>query len=181
MDMGWLYLIKNGDLYKIGITKNFDTRMQQLKPDKVLARIYSVNFKMLERDLHKRYSSVRIPQTEYFRLNDSEINEIKQIISNHYYPSNINSEIFIKVFILLLILFLFLILLISLTNNNINYVLMNSILWIEKISLVLSLFSFSISSNNYFSFINELKFRITRTCFFISFWLLFRFILYFFY
>ena len=33
---GWLYLIRNRDLYKIGITKNFDSRMRQLNPDNIV-------------------------------------------------------------------------------------------------------------------------------------------------
>ena len=42
---GWLYLIKNGDLYKIGITRNFDNRMRQLNPDSIVAKLYSNDFK----------------------------------------------------------------------------------------------------------------------------------------
>ena len=53
---GWLYLIKNGDLYKIGITRHFTNRMKQLKPDNVIAKIYSSDFKELERAFHKRYN-----------------------------------------------------------------------------------------------------------------------------
>ena len=63
---GWLYLIKNGDLYKIGITKNIEQRMLQLKPDYVVSKIYSTKFKQLEREFHKRYKKFRITQTEYF-------------------------------------------------------------------------------------------------------------------
>ena len=49
---GWLYLIRNRDLYKIGITKNFDNRMRQLKPDNVVAKLYSSDFAKLEKKLH---------------------------------------------------------------------------------------------------------------------------------
>ena len=65
---GWLYLIRNRDLYKIGITKNFENRMRQLKPDNVVAKYYTADFVKLERELHNRYKKFRIPQTEYFRL-----------------------------------------------------------------------------------------------------------------
>ena len=75
---GWLYLIRNGDLYKIGITKNFERRMRQLKPDKVVTKFYSADFLKLERELHNRYKQVRIPQTEYFRLEDYQVKEIKK-------------------------------------------------------------------------------------------------------
>ena len=78
---GWLYLIRNGDLYKIGITRNFDNRMRQLKADEIIVRLYSSEFKKLERELHKRYRNVRIPQTEYFRLGHKEIRDIKKRIN----------------------------------------------------------------------------------------------------
>ena len=75
---GWLYLIRNRDLYKIGITKNFENRMRQLKPDNVVAKFYTADFVKLERELHNRYKKLRIPQTEYFRLEKSHIKEIKK-------------------------------------------------------------------------------------------------------
>ena len=65
---GWLYLIRNRDLYKIGITKNFENRMRQLKPDNIVAKFYTADFVKLERELHNTYKKLRIPQTEYFRL-----------------------------------------------------------------------------------------------------------------
>ena len=74
---GWLYLIRNRDLYKIGITKNFDNRMRQLKPDNVIIKLYTKDFLKLERELHNRYKKYRIPQTEYFRLKDYHLKEIK--------------------------------------------------------------------------------------------------------
>ena len=46
---GWLYLIRNRDLYKIGITKNFKNRMRQLKPDKVVAKFYATDFETRKR------------------------------------------------------------------------------------------------------------------------------------
>ena len=79
---GWLYLIRNRDLYKIGITKNFENRMRQLKPDNVIAKLYSNDFLKLERELHKRYKKFRIPQTEYFRLDDYHLKEINKVYPN---------------------------------------------------------------------------------------------------
>ena len=73
---GWLYLIKNRDLYKIGITKNFDKRMLQLKPEYIVAKLYSTQFVKLERELHRRYKKYRIPQTEYFRLIKNQIEQV---------------------------------------------------------------------------------------------------------
>ena len=63
---GWLYLIKNGDLYKIGVTRNFENRMKQLKPDYVVARLYSFNYRQLEKEFHKRYKGVRFLKLNIF-------------------------------------------------------------------------------------------------------------------
>ena len=85
---GWLYIIRNGDLYKIGITKNFDNRMRQLKPDKVISKLYTTNFKQLEKDFHKKYHDVRIPQTEYFRLTDHQLENCKAFLKGGETESN---------------------------------------------------------------------------------------------
>ena len=103
---GWLYLIRNRDLYKIGITKNFESRMRQLKPDNVVAKSYSNDFMKLERELHIRYKKLRIPQTEYFRLKKNHIKEIKIIISQLCYPKSIILEMFIKSLLLIQLIFL---------------------------------------------------------------------------
>ena len=159
---GWLYLIKNGDLYKIGITKNLDSRMRQLKPDSILAKLYSTDFKQLEREFHKRYKNVRIPQTEYFRLDDFQIKDIKQRISKLSYPMSITFWIFIKSIYLLLLLFLFLVLIISLFINDINDAILISLLCMDRISFGLSFISVFFKSKKYLSLFNELKYRSTR-------------------
>ena len=102
---GWLYLIRNRDLYKIGITKNFENRMRQLKPDNVVAKFYTADFVKLERELHNRYRKLRIPQTEYFRLENSHIKEIKKRISILKYPLTFTFGICIKSILLLLFTF----------------------------------------------------------------------------
>ena len=65
---GFVYLIRNKDLYKIGITQNLEQRMKALKPDEIVSTLETDDFEKLEKKLHKKYKSVRIPQTEYFRL-----------------------------------------------------------------------------------------------------------------
>ena len=173
---GWVYLIKNGDLYKIGITKNIDKRMRQLKPDYVVAKLYSSRFIELERELHKRYKNVRIPQTEYFRLDQMQIKDIKRIISKISYPKSISFSIFINSISGVLFLFLLLFLIISLTINDMNKVLFKSLLWMENITFCLSFLSFFLKSNKYFNLLNELKFRSSRLFFLVFSAFLFRFV-----
>ncbi len=159
---GWLYLIRNGDLYKIGITKHFDKRMRQLKPDNVVAKLYTSDYKLLERELHNRYKKYRIPQTEYFRLKTIHLKEIKQRISNLDFNISINFLILIKSFLLLMIIFIFITMYISLTINNIYIVILKSILLMERISCSLSFLSLFLRSGKYYGFFNELKYRSIR-------------------
>ena len=117
---GWLYLIRNRDLYKIGITKNFENRMKQLKPDNVVAKFYTADFVELERELHNRYKKLRIPQTEYFRLEQHHLKEIKQRNSELAYPMSITLWIFIKSLLLILLIFSLILIFISLILKDIN-------------------------------------------------------------
>ena len=83
---GFVYLVRNGDLYKIGITQNVQRRMTQLKPDKVLKTVRCSNFKEVERQLHARFKKVRIPQSEYFRLNNAQIQQVlSELAANEVY------------------------------------------------------------------------------------------------
>ena len=171
---GWLYLIRNRDLYKIGITKNFDSRMRQLKPDKVVAKLYTRDFLKLERELHNRYQKFRIPQTEYFRLEDYHLNEIKQRISKLEYTLSMILQIFIKSFLFIILLFFLLFLLIYLNINELNIILLKTILWMERITFAFSVFSLFVHSGMYLSIFSEIKYRISTSIVFIVFSFLFR-------
>ena len=159
---GWLYIIKNGDLYKIGITKNFDNRMRQLKPDKVISKFYTTYFKQLERAFHKKYSEVRIPQTEYFRLTNLQLREIKHIIRDLRYPNRITVGLFINSIFLLIVIFTLVLIFKSLTIYDMDNIVTSSLQIMERISLILSLFSIFLKSGKYFNLINEIKFRTSR-------------------
>ena len=81
---GHIYLIKNKDLYKIGVTKDFKRRMKALKPDEIVKVLKIDSYKTLEKKLHRRYKDSRIPQTEYFRLNKSQLANCKQELTISY-------------------------------------------------------------------------------------------------
>ena len=76
VEKGFVYLIRNDDIYKIGITDNLLRRFNQLKPDEVLNVVRCSNFESLEKELHKKFKEFRIPQTEYFRLNKNQIEQV---------------------------------------------------------------------------------------------------------
>ena len=164
---GWLYLIRNRDLYKIGITKNYESRMRQLKPDNVVAKLYTSNFIKLERELHHRYKNFRIPQTEYFRLEKQHLKEIKHLISYLQYSNLTIFWLFTKSSIFLMLVFFLIYIFISLTVNDLNIVLCKSILWTGKFSLFFSFLSVFLHSGKKLCIFNELKYRFTRTIYFI--------------
>ena len=171
---GWLYLIRNRDLYKIGITKNFENRMRQLKPDNVVAKLYTSNFLKLEKELHKRYEKFRIPQTEYFRLEDYHLKEINQRISKIDCPMSIIIVIFIKSLLFIILIFFLILLFFSLNINDINIVVFKTVMFMEKFSFVYSFLSIFLQSDKYLSFGSELKYRFARLIVFIIFSFLFR-------
>ncbi len=171
---GWLYLIRNRDLYKIGITKNFENRMRKLKPDNVIVKSYTSDFLKLERELHHRYKKFRIPQTEYFRLEDYHIKEIKQRISKFDYPISLILQIFIKSLLLTILIFFLLFLFLALNYNDINIVILKSIFCMERITFGYAFLSLLIHSGKYLSFYSELKYRCSRLIVFIIYALIFR-------
>ncbi len=171
---GWLYLIRNRDLYKIGITKNYESRMRQLKPDNVIAKLYSRNYLKLERELHDKYKEYRIPQTEYFRLQNKHLKEIKQRLYKFDYPASLTLGLFIKSFLYTVLMFLLVFIFISLSVNEINILLLNTFLFMERICFGFSFLSLFFHSGRYLSAFNEVKYRISRLFIFILFGFSFR-------
>ena len=76
IEKGFVYLIRNEDIYKIGITDNLLRRFNQLKPDEVLNVVRCSNYEKLEKELHKKFKKNRIPQSEYFRLDKNQIEQV---------------------------------------------------------------------------------------------------------
>ena len=73
---GFVYFIRNEEIFKIGITDNLLRRFNQLKPDEVLNVVRCSNYESLEKELHKKFKEYRIPQTEYFRLSKNQIEKV---------------------------------------------------------------------------------------------------------
>ena len=70
---GFVYLIRNGDLFYIGSTNDLENRMSILNPDEIILTVKNKEYKALEARLLRRYRKKRIPESGYFRLNESEI------------------------------------------------------------------------------------------------------------
>lgn len=78
---GFVYFIRNGDLYKIGITENLLRRVKELNPDEILNVVRCSNYKELERKLHEHFKHKRLPQTEYFRLDPHQVDEVYMLMT----------------------------------------------------------------------------------------------------
>ena len=75
---GFVYFIKNEEIYKIGITDNLMRRLNQLKPDEVINTVKCKNYESLEKELHHEFRKYRIPQTEYFRLTPALVQQVNK-------------------------------------------------------------------------------------------------------
>ena len=97
--MGYLYVIKSKsvpNLYKIGITKDWDNRSKQLRLKQKTTAKYLANFdseieRQIEKDLHICYSQFRLPQSEWFLLDYLQLDELKNKIyrSTNYHNGSI--------------------------------------------------------------------------------------------
>lgn len=79
--MGVVYLLRNGDHYKIGMTTDLRTRIQTINtslPSKaeLLHTIRTCDYIELERKLHERFAAKRC-NGEWFTLDEEDIEEIK--------------------------------------------------------------------------------------------------------
>tara|TARA_B100000700_G_scaffold174704_1_gene192885 strand:- start:2379 stop:2906 length:528 start_codon:yes stop_codon:yes gene_type:complete len=69
--------MKNGDLYKLGCTKNLVYEANKMKPGKIISSFETKEPKSFEARLLRIYKKKRIPDTNYFRLSDSEVDNCK--------------------------------------------------------------------------------------------------------
>ena len=81
---GIIYLIRNDAFHKIGTTKNLQRRMKELKPDKIIRTLERTDYREIEKELHRKYKDVRLPQSEYFRLTKSQLDECTKRLSRPF-------------------------------------------------------------------------------------------------
>ena len=96
---GYVYLIRVGDLYRIGKTDNLDKKIRKLKPDELLTSIMTKEPETLEARLLRKYKSQRIPETGYLKLNKRQIEECKkQFDLKGTIPHTLDAEVSITLF-----------------------------------------------------------------------------------
>ncbi|MDC3159835.1 GIY-YIG nuclease family protein [Prochlorococcus sp. AH-716-G10] len=96
---GYVYLIRVGDLYRIGKADNLDKKIRKLKPDQLLSSIMTKEPETLEARLLRKYKSQRIPETGYLKLNKRQISECKkQFDLKGNLPHTLDAEVSITLF-----------------------------------------------------------------------------------
>ncbi len=78
----YVYLIENGDYYNIGSTNNIEKAQQLLRPGKLCAYLKNNEASYISKNLHIRYSEKRLPGTDYFKLNKSQLLECQSIMKS---------------------------------------------------------------------------------------------------
>ncbi len=80
----YIYLIQNGDLFNIGVARNLEKAKELLRPGQICAymKIKEKDSEIMCRNLQGRYSEVRVPQTDYFRLSKSQLLECQLMMKS---------------------------------------------------------------------------------------------------
>lgn len=86
-EIGSIYLLTDGDIYKIGKSKVPQLRFQQIKSGygKPLSMVFHhevKRFHIVETDLHKKFKKKNV-RGEWFRLTDNDVKSIKNYLSKH--------------------------------------------------------------------------------------------------
>ncbi len=79
---GYVYLIRNGDLYNIGCSTNLNKSEEFYRPGILSAHLKTKEFESITKKLQFQYSDVRLPGSEYFRLSKSQVLECQLILKN---------------------------------------------------------------------------------------------------
>ena len=96
---GYVYLIRIGELYRIGKTDNLNKKIKKLKPDELLSSILTKEPETLEARLLRKYKYQRIPETGYLKLSRSQIKECKrQFELKGNLPHTLDAEVSITLF-----------------------------------------------------------------------------------
>ncbi len=91
---GFVYLLRNGDLYKIGQSNNLNDNLRKLNPDEIITTLKTDQPELLKARLLKRYKSKRLPDTGYFRLSCKEVEDcVRQLDGNSQMPHILEVEL----------------------------------------------------------------------------------------
>ena len=90
----FVYLMKNGDLYKLGCASNLESEAVKMKPGEIIASFKTEHPKSFEARLLRIYRKKRIPDTNYFRLSELEVDSCrKHLEGNSTLPKTLSEEL----------------------------------------------------------------------------------------
>ena len=100
----YVYLIKNGDLFNIGLTNNLERTRIDLRPGELIAFLITENPEPLINNLRKTYVDNRLPGSDYYRLANSQVRECRFLLekegSNTYFQPFLKGSSLLIFFIL---------------------------------------------------------------------------------
>jgi len=87
----YVFLIRNKDLCFIGSTNSLENIQKLLSPGELIFYLKSDNSEVVCNNIHKMYSEVRLPKSDYFRLTKNQISDCKKLLekmdsSNYFQP-----------------------------------------------------------------------------------------------
>ena len=85
-EAGYVYLVTHSNapgLHKIGLTRHPRKRIEQLGGNKlnVVAMIRTSEPERIEKALHRNLKSARVPQSEWFNLNEDQLAAVKRALT----------------------------------------------------------------------------------------------------
>ena len=90
----FVYLMKNGDLYKLGFTSNLESEASKMKPGEIISSFKTKHPKSFMVRLFRLYKKRRIPDTNYFRLSEEEVvNCKKHLEGKSNLPKSLSDEL----------------------------------------------------------------------------------------
>tara|TARA_Y100001970_G_C14255615_1_gene875155 strand:+ start:228 stop:770 length:543 start_codon:yes stop_codon:yes gene_type:complete len=106
---GYVYLIRIGDLYRIGSAKDLDKKLKKLNPDELITSLKTQEPDTVQARLLRKYRSKRIPETGYFNFNKSQLADCRnQLDLQGDLPQTLDAEISIGLKASLIVFILFL-------------------------------------------------------------------------
>tara|TARA_Y100001968_G_scaffold155867_1_gene142381 strand:+ start:345 stop:722 length:378 start_codon:yes stop_codon:yes gene_type:complete len=96
----YVYLIQNGDLFNIGFTNNLERTRIDLRPGELIAFLITDNPEPLIKNLRKAYVDNRLPDSDYYRLANSQVKECRSLLesdgsNNYFQPILKGSSLFV--------------------------------------------------------------------------------------
>ena len=72
----YIYLVRNGDIYKMGATDDLERKLKNLELTKIIYTAEMDNAVSVKKQLHKTFAGCRIAQTEHYQLSELLVDNV---------------------------------------------------------------------------------------------------------